>query len=76
MKKSLLLIAVMLISFIAATAQSCLPEGIIFSTQEQIDNFQTNYPDPWEVGLFFCDQIQEIIENQRCLYPRHQLSNA
>ena len=23
---------------------SCLPEGITFNTQEQIDNFQTNYP--------------------------------
>lgn len=23
---------------------SCLPEGITFATQEQIDNFQTNYP--------------------------------
>jgi len=25
-------------------AQPCLPEGIVFETQEQIDNFQTNYP--------------------------------
>jgi len=25
-------------------SQACLPEGITFTTQEQIDNFQTNYP--------------------------------
>ncbi len=49
MKKSLLLIAVMLISFATANAQSCLPEGIIFSTQEQIDNFQSDYPGCTEI---------------------------
>ena len=32
-------------------AQStCLPDGITFSSQEQIDNFQANYPD--------CTQIE------------------
>lgn len=25
-------------------SQSCLPEGIVFSTQSQIDNFKSNYP--------------------------------
>ena len=29
---------------VTATSQSCLPEGITFSTQNQIDNFQLNYP--------------------------------
>ncbi|MHC1777728.1 MAG: T9SS type A sorting domain-containing protein [Lentimicrobium sp.] len=29
---------------VAACEQHCLPEGITFTTQEQIDNFQTNYP--------------------------------
>jgi hypothetical protein len=28
---------------------SCLPEGITFTTQEQIDNFQTNYPGCTEI---------------------------
>jgi hypothetical protein len=32
-----------------AAGQSCLPEGITFSSQEQIDNFQTNYPDCIEI---------------------------
>ncbi len=27
------------------SSQPCLPEGIMFTTQAQIDNFQTNYPD-------------------------------
>ena len=27
-----------------AEAQSCLPEGITFTTQEHIDSFQVNYP--------------------------------
>lgn len=30
-------------------AQSCLPEGITFDTQAQIDNFQTNYPGCTEI---------------------------
>jgi hypothetical protein len=29
--------------------QSCLPEGITFTTQEEIDNFQTNYPGCTEI---------------------------
>ncbi len=28
---------------------NCLPEGITFTTQEQIDNFQTNYPGCTEI---------------------------
>jgi len=31
------------------TAQSCLPEGIIFETQAQIDSFQYNYPGCTEI---------------------------
>jgi len=33
---------------------SCLPEGITFSTQEQIDNFQVNYP--------YCTEIEGDVE--------------
>jgi hypothetical protein len=29
--------------------QGCLPEGITFTTQDQIDNFQTNYPGCTEI---------------------------
>jgi len=35
---------------------NCLPDGIIFSTQQQIDNFQTNYPG--------CSEITGIITIQ------------
>ena len=33
--------------------QSCLPQGITFSTQASIDNFQTNYPN--------CTQIEGAV---------------
>lgn len=32
-----------------AIAQGCLPQGITFTTQEQIDNFQANYPGCTEI---------------------------
>jgi len=34
---------------IAQCDDSCLPEGITFTTQEEIDNFQTNYPGCTEI---------------------------
>jgi hypothetical protein len=43
MKKLHILIVAMLALNIAHS-QPCLPEGIIFSTQGQIDNFQSDYP--------------------------------
>ncbi len=50
MKKPFL-IAITIIGFISLSlAQPCLPDGIEFTSQEQIDNFQTDYPD--------CDEIQ------------------
>ncbi|RLD59692.1 MAG: hypothetical protein DRJ05_06040, partial [Bacteroidetes bacterium] len=32
-----------------ASSQPCLPDGIEFTTQAQIDNFQTNYPNCTEI---------------------------
>jgi len=48
--KSLSLV-VFILFLVSGTAysQSCLPEGIIFTTQEQIDNFQTTYPGCTEI---------------------------
>jgi hypothetical protein len=45
------LIFTMALAFIiqAALFSQCLPEGITFTTQEQIDNFQTNYPGYTEI---------------------------
>jgi hypothetical protein len=43
MKKITLLLALIFI-YTTTLSQSCLPEGITFSTQAQIDNFQTDYP--------------------------------
>lgn len=49
MKKFTILLLSM--AFIRGTAlsQSCLPEGITFTTQEEIDNFQNNYPGCMEI---------------------------
>jgi hypothetical protein len=48
MKNLLISIATILMS-INLSAQSCLPDGIDFTTQAQIDNFQSNYPGCTEV---------------------------
>ena len=48
MKKLFLFTLISLVS-LSSISQSCLPEGITFSTQEQIDNFQTVYPGCTEI---------------------------
>ena len=47
--KKLIILLFALISINSANAQGCLPEGITFTTQEEIDNFQTNYPGCTEI---------------------------
>lgn len=49
MKKLILLIAVVAFSHSITFSQGCLPEGITFTTQAQIDNFQVNYPGCTEI---------------------------
>ena len=49
MKNFYLLTFTLLFIQITTHSQSCLPEGIIFSTQEEIDNFQINYPNCTEI---------------------------
>ncbi len=44
MKKVSLISVILLFCFISASSQSCLPEGIYFATQAQIDSFQVTYP--------------------------------
>jgi hypothetical protein len=43
MKRIIILLCTML-AISNANAQGCLPNGIIFTSQEMIDSFQTNYP--------------------------------
>ncbi len=50
MKKLTLLIFLSLSIFTAAFTQSCLPDGITFTSQAEIDNFQTNYPNCTEIS--------------------------
>lgn len=49
MKNALLIILILIFCQIPALSQSCLPDGITFSTQEQIDNFQINNPSCTEI---------------------------
>jgi len=46
MKKLTLFIILTFFICVLATSQSCLPNGIFLTTQSQIDNFQTDYPNP------------------------------
>ena len=47
--KTKLLIITMLVVQISALSQPCLPDGITFTTQAQIDNFQINFPNCTEI---------------------------
>jgi hypothetical protein len=49
MKKITLFIVLALFIQVTVSSQPCLPEGIEFTTQAQIDNFQTNYPNCTEI---------------------------
>lgn len=49
MKKSILFLFIVAMSRGIAFPQGCLPEGIIFETQEQIDSFQIYYPGCTEI---------------------------
>lgn len=49
MEKLLLIAALTACCLSSVIAQSCLPEGITFNTQAQIDNFQINYPSCAEI---------------------------
>lgn len=49
MKKLIVLTVLVLSLTITVLSQSCLPNGITFSTQEQIDNFQFNFPGCTEI---------------------------
>jgi len=44
MKKFCFIILILFFNHVSAFAQSCLPDGIIFTKQSQIDSFQINYP--------------------------------
>jgi hypothetical protein len=49
MKKLAAIIAFALVTYIVSAQSPCLPEGITFTTQAQIDNFQVNYPGCTEI---------------------------
>jgi len=50
MKKITVLISVFLAISFLSSAQPCLPQGVIFTQQYQIDDFQVNYPGCTEIS--------------------------
>ena len=49
MKQFILIIILLALSYSKVLSQGCLSQGITFTTQAQIDNFQTNYPGCTEI---------------------------
>jgi len=49
MRKITLLFIIAFIINLTGFSQTCLPEGIVFTTQVEIDNFQINYPGCTEI---------------------------
>ena len=49
MKRFVFLVVIFSFSHLLVQSQSCLPEGIIFDSQAQIDSFQLNYPGCCEI---------------------------
>jgi len=49
MKQITILLLMLLVQQTVVFSQGCLPEGITFTTQQQIDDFQTNYPGCTEI---------------------------
>ena len=66
MKKLFLLLAFVAISHSIVFSQGCLPEGITFTTQEEIDNFQANYPGCTEIegDVIIGDTFNSLIQSQ------------
>ena len=54
-------------SFVPANAQSCLADGIIFSSQTQIDAFPTDYPECTEIlgGVIILDFGRKDVQNKK-----------
>lgn len=67
MKKLILLIAYVLFIQIALYSQSCLPNGITFKSQAEIDNFQTNYPG--------CTEIEGPLSIWDSTYSHNDITN-
>ena len=65
MKKTSVLFILFFIFQTQASSQSCLPNGININTQEEIDNFSTNYPGCTEIGgsVLISDQGTNSITN-------------
>jgi len=57
------------------SAQDCLPSGIVFDTQEQIDSFPTNFPGCNKImgNVIIRERFQQTISNLDSLYQLNTL---
>jgi hypothetical protein len=69
----ILLLAALAVNLI--NAQGCLPEGITFTTQEEIDNFQVNYPGCIEIEGTVTIEGYNDISNLNGLNAIEKISN-
>lgn len=69
--KVFIIIAIALLTINMVKAQGCLPEGITFSSQAEIDDFQTNYPGCTHIlgNVTISNTISYNIENLNGLSP-------
>lgn len=61
MRKLLFILIAIFLFQLLTVSQPCLPEGITFTTQEQVDSFQINYPNCTEIDGNVLIEGNEII---------------
>jgi hypothetical protein len=78
LQKKILLILLGLALSLTGLSQSCLPEGIYFSTQAQIDSFQANFPGCTEIegNLNIFDEYGDNITNLNGLNVLNSVGGA
>jgi len=74
--KKILTLLLLLFELSFVNAQGCLPEGIMFTNQAQIDNFQSNYPGCYVVlgDVDICDDGSNAITNLDGLDVLHTIN--
>jgi hypothetical protein len=73
--KKLLSITIFLAFSYTVVSQSCLPEGIIFETQAQVDSFQENYPGCTEIEGFLDISESNITDLSNLIVITHVGAN-
>lgn len=72
--RMLLAIFIVLIIRVDITSQSCLPDGIEFTSQTEVDNFPSNYPSCTEIDGDLLIMYGAGINNLDSLYPLSKIN--